>query len=291
MSNTANNANTNLYNVCSLEHCYTNLFALTDLTGIKWLRLRVKEKQILNSNTNQKKKKSSNSNNNNNMFGDQDDEDDDDDDDDDDEEDDEENEDDENLDQVSSTPKKDTQNQSSQNNTPSSNNQFSSQIINTTSINDPILTTHAKCLNEDILCSWKRVVIMQSTNKDEQNILEDEHNDPEIELLKTSNDQITKELWIFWYEKEEPPNLASLISPDLIPFDTTNQSNANTSQTNQMNTSSINNTASSILKQAQTSNNGLPYECRSMLFKALHNLIEKSLIEKGKYLFILYYKF
>ena len=32
---------------------------------------------------------------------------------------------------------------------------------------------------------------------------------------------------------------------------------------------------------AASSNNGLPYESRSMLFKALHNLIEKSLIEKG----------
>lgn len=27
-------------NVASLEHCYTNLFSLIDLTGIKWLRLR-----------------------------------------------------------------------------------------------------------------------------------------------------------------------------------------------------------------------------------------------------------
>lgn len=32
---------------------------------------------------------------------------------------------------------------------------------------------------------------------------------------------------------------------------------------------------------ACSSNNGLPYQTRSMLFKALHNLIEKSLIEKG----------
>ena len=27
-------------NVASLEHCFTNLFSLIDLTGIKWLRLR-----------------------------------------------------------------------------------------------------------------------------------------------------------------------------------------------------------------------------------------------------------
>jgi len=27
-------------NAASLEHCYTNLFSLIDLTGIKWLRLR-----------------------------------------------------------------------------------------------------------------------------------------------------------------------------------------------------------------------------------------------------------
>lgn len=34
-----------------------------------------------------------------------------------------------------------------------------SKHIKTSSIEDPILTTHAKCLSEDILCSWKRVPV------------------------------------------------------------------------------------------------------------------------------------
>lgn len=36
-----------------------------------------------------------------------------------------------------------------------------------------------------------------------------------------------------------------------------------------------------LLDQAMSSHNGLPYETRSMLFKALHNLIERSLLDKG----------
>ena len=40
-------------------------------------------------------------------------------------------------------------------------------------------------------------------------------------------------------------------------------------------------TTEQLLQLASSSNSGLPYECRSMLFKALHNLIERSLIAKG----------
>ncbi len=101
---------------------------------------------------------------------------------------------------------------------------------------------------------------------------------------------LKKELWIFWYEKEEPPNLRSLISPDLFVDSVTCQSqNHNNSSTNhnQANNTSMSfnsnlpNKNNAITQLACSSNNGLPYETRSMLFKALHNLIEKSLIQKG----------
>lgn len=108
-------------------------------------------------------------------------------------------------------------------------------------------------------------------------------------LLELNNSQsLKKELWIFWYEKEEPPNLRTLISPDLYVDSSTSQSqNQNSSNQNHSNNNNMFNQSSSmqskneITQQACTSNNGLPYESRSMLFKALHNLIEKSLIEKG----------
>lgn len=102
-----------------------------------------------------------------------------------------------------------------------------------------------------------------------------------------------KELWIFWYEKEEPPNLRSLISPNLFVDSSIcqSQNQNNSSNHNQGNNTNLSfnqnqtmqnkNDMNSITQQACTSNNGLPYEARSMLFKALHNLIEKSLIDKG----------
>jgi hypothetical protein len=84
----------------------------------------------------------------------------------------------------------------------------------------------------------------------------------------------SKELWIFWFEKEEPPNLRSLISNDLQPDQSSNASCPTTGTTSSAN-------SKDILANASSSHNGLPYECRSMLFKALHNLIERSLLAKG----------
>ncbi|KAG6463854.1 hypothetical protein O3G_MSEX014110 [Manduca sexta] len=59
-----------------------------------------------------------------------------------------------------------------------------------------------------------------------------------------------KELWIFWYGEE--PDLNGLVAPELI-----------TSQGEQGSWES-----------------GLSYECRSLLFKALHNLIERCLLSR-----------
>ncbi|CAG9585056.1 unnamed protein product [Danaus chrysippus] len=60
----------------------------------------------------------------------------------------------------------------------------------------------------------------------------------------------SKELWIFWYGEE--PDLNGLVAPELI-----------TSQGDQGSWES-----------------GLSYECRSLLFKALHNLIERCLLSR-----------
>lgn len=130
----------------------------------------------------------------------------------------------------------------------SATNRLRSPFISTTSVNDPVLVTHAKCLAEDILCSWKRRLAQKQS----------------------------KELWIFWFEKEEPPNLKALISRDLI-VDQSNQTHQTETQQNPTTSGGGGN----ILSHAMSSHNGMPYECRSMLFKALHNLIERSLLEKG----------
>ncbi|CAF1015787.1 unnamed protein product, partial [Brachionus calyciflorus] len=220
---------------------------MTDITGIKWLRLRAKEVPASNenqslSNKTRKKRKKSN------------------DDDDEDEDDDDENiTDDDNEEEVFDTDK------------PSS--KMTSNLLKTTCTNDPILTTHSKCLNEDILCAWKRIDL-PSNNNNNKNLNSSTIPDENFEETPFDEKDFKKELWIFWFEKEEPPNLRSLISNDLF-VDHSNQNAHNHSNNNQ----SIN--EDNILSQASSSLISLPYECRSMLFKSLHNLIEKSLLEKG----------
>jgi mediator of RNA polymerase II transcription subunit 13 len=91
-------------------------------------------------------------------------------------------------------------------------------------LDDPILQTYSKCLNEDLLCAWKRI-----------------------------NKANLKELWLFWYDKE-PAAMRGLIAPELVEYE-----------------------CGSWEKQEA---NGLSYECRIVLFKALHNRIEKCLVQK-----------
>ncbi|KAK2588519.1 hypothetical protein KPH14_006300 [Odynerus spinipes] len=59
-----------------------------------------------------------------------------------------------------------------------------------------------------------------------------------------------KELWIFWYGEE--PDLSGLVSPELIACES----------------------------EQGSWESGLSYECRSLLFKALHNLIERCLLSR-----------
>ena len=305
MSNASNsNANSNSCTVASLEHSYTNLFSLIDLTGIKWLRLREnKSKSKSNAaakNALDTKKISSNKLKKNKKHEEDDDEEMEEDNDeksgDDDSEDDQ-------LNNNESTPKK------------LKTNESTCYSLFTSSVNDPVLITHAKCMKEDILSAWKRVDTKMKLKKsfstayfndsNENNHMEQENEEDsgsefdemlpgEFDLNPNDSSSLKKELWIFWYEKEEPPNLRSLISPDLVVDSasscSSNQNQNNSSNQNQAHGANLsfnqNQTLqqgkeSSITHMACSSNNGLPYETRSMLFKALHNLIEKSLIQKG----------
>ena len=129
----------------------------SDITGIKWLKLIVKEKKQQQSNGSKSNKNSRQHKTkrkpNSSLALDFDVDDDDDDD-----EDDDENEDEESEEETNNNEQQENKNQS----TPkpqTSQQQEDSKYLHTTSMNDPILITHAKCLNEDILCSWKRVPV------------------------------------------------------------------------------------------------------------------------------------
>ncbi|RNA26525.1 mediator of RNA polymerase II transcription subunit 13, partial [Brachionus plicatilis] len=217
----------------------------TDITGIKWLRLCAKEKchdgdnQSFVAKGKSKRKKACRE-------------------DDDDEEDEEEGDDDSNDEAECDSD------------LASADKHASSSLLKTSSANDPVLSTHAKCLSEDILSSWKRADLPAAPKNMNSSAIVDEH----FEETFVEQKSFKKELWIFWFEKEEPSSLRSIISNDLV-VDHSNQNGHSHSQTSQ--SASDDN----MLSQASSSLLSLPYECRSMLFKALHNLIEKSLLEKG----------
>ncbi|CAG9784041.1 unnamed protein product [Diatraea saccharalis] len=111
-----------------------------------------------------------------------------------------------------------------------------------TALTDPVISSYARCLAGDILCVWRRVPAPQPP----PDLYEVQAPAPPPPLSLRA----AKELWIFWYGEE--PDLNGLVAPELI-----------ASQGDQGSWES-----------------GLSYECRSLLFKALHNLIERCLLSR-----------
>ncbi|XP_054732383.1 mediator of RNA polymerase II transcription subunit 13 [Anastrepha obliqua] len=117
-------------------------------------------------------------------------------------------------------------------------------------LDDPILRSYSRCMQADILCVWRRI---QSTKQ--------ENSDPNA-LFEISSSKVhpplslaaAKELWIFWYGEE--PDLSELVDAELLKV-AANQALWN-----------------------GTWERGLTYECRSLLFKALHNLMERFVLTK-----------
>ncbi|KAL4223449.1 Mediator of RNA polymerase II transcription subunit 13-like [Mactra antiquata] len=136
-------------NSCSLEDCYTNIFALTDICGIKWRKLCIEPSQT-----------------------------------------------------------------------------------HIDPLDDPVLSSYARCLQADILCVWRRVA---------------KHSES-----RPTDISFGKELWLFWYG-DQPSVLEEILSPDLKEHE----------------------------YGSWEKDSVLSYECRTLLFKALHNLIERCLLTKN----------
>ncbi|KAG8036149.1 hypothetical protein G9C98_004729 [Cotesia typhae] len=116
-----------------------------------------------------------------------------------------------------------------------------------TPLEDPVLSSFSRCLASDILCVWRRVAATPAATGTGAIFDMGIAPSPAPPPLSLS---AAKELWIFWYGEE--PDLSGLVSPELIG-----------SQSEQGSWES-----------------GLSYECRSLLFKALHNLIERCLLSR-----------
>ncbi|XP_030745213.1 mediator of RNA polymerase II transcription subunit 13 isoform X2 [Sitophilus oryzae] len=116
-------------------------------------------------------------------------------------------------------------------------------------LDDPVLRSYARCLASDILCVWRRVsssvgVGHYRHHSDAFDAPPPPAQPPPLSLASA------KELWIFWYGEE--PDLNELVAPEL------NMSDC----------------------EQGSWESGLSYECRSLLFKALHNLIERCLLSR-----------
>ncbi|XP_063699092.1 mediator of RNA polymerase II transcription subunit 13 isoform X2 [Culicoides brevitarsis] len=118
-------------------------------------------------------------------------------------------------------------------------------------LDDPVLRSYSKCLAVDILCVWRRVAAPKP-DPDPANFLELSLQQPTSVTHPPLSLTAAKELWIFWYGEE--PDLTDLVAPELL--------------------------KSSDGCSHGSWESGLSYECRSLLFKALHNLIERCLLSR-----------
>ncbi|XP_015784141.1 mediator of RNA polymerase II transcription subunit 13 isoform X2 [Tetranychus urticae] len=122
-------------------------------------------------------------------------------------------------------------------------------------LDDPVLKSFSKCLAAELLCVWRRV----ANNKCNSGHL----GSADASIVgggggggnaKSGSGQdghpaYSKELWIFWYGEE--PDVSKLSPNELIEA------------------------------EQGSWENGLSYECRTLLFKAFHNLIERCLLSRG----------
>ncbi|EFX71474.1 hypothetical protein DAPPUDRAFT_60138 [Daphnia pulex] len=127
-------------------------------------------------------------------------------------------------------------------------------------LNDPVLLSYWRCLSNDILCVWRRIPSASSASSPGGSSafppsFPSGFPNPQSSTQQGSNGLSTlsgaKELWIFWYG-DTSPDLSSLVVPEILNME----------------------------GEHGSWENGLSYECRSLLFKALHNLIERCLLSR-----------
>jgi len=118
---------------------------------------------------------------------------------------------------------------------------------------DAVLASFAKCLDADLLAVWRRVP--------KRSLLETQNSLQNFSGLSAAESAAyeeknplsqRKELWIFWYGDKPEELFKRLVSPEL----------------------------KDVPDISGTWENVLPYEARTLLYKALNNLIERNLLSK-----------
>ncbi len=116
---------------------------------------------------------------------------------------------------------------------------------------DAVLSSFAKCLENDLLVVWRRVpkkalltVNYDSFGNPSKPSISQAENSAFEEKNPVSQ---RKELWIFWYGDKPEDLFKRLVSPEL----------------------------KEVPEISGTWENALPYDARTLLYKALNNLIER----------------
>jgi hypothetical protein len=114
---------------------------------------------------------------------------------------------------------------------------------------DAVLSSFAKCLEADLLAVWRRVPrrALLSCNYDMMSQNKGLSNAEEAAYTEKNPVTQRKELWIFWYGDKPDDQFKRHVNPDL----------------------------KEVPDISGTWENVLPYEARTLLYKALNNLIER----------------
>lgn len=112
---------------------------------------------------------------------------------------------------------------------------------------DQVLSSYARCLEAELLAVWRRVpkraLVTYTYDLSGNQIANPPQNAGDPRNLLSQR----KELWLFWYGDRPEDSFRKLVSPKL----------------------------KEVKEISGTWENGLDYEARALLFKALNNLIER----------------
>ncbi|XP_050718287.1 mediator of RNA polymerase II transcription subunit 13-like isoform X1 [Eriocheir sinensis] len=118
-------------------------------------------------------------------------------------------------------------------------------------LEDPVLVSYSRMIAADVLCVWRKTWRGPQDVPASPHMTHQQHHHAQHQL-RHSLRHSPKELWVFWYGDE--PDLTNLLAPELLRCED--------------------------IRGAWDWESGLSYECRTLLFKALHNLIERCLLTR-----------
>jgi hypothetical protein len=118
---------------------------------------------------------------------------------------------------------------------------------------DPILSAYARCVRENVLCTWRR--------KQRQDPLSISIENVPLRL------ETAKELWIFWYSNDEPELIKVLMKENGL--------------IGKIFLKYMRLHLNLAMDDTDFIDSAIKYETRTQFFKALHNVLERNMLKSG----------